>query len=149
MENINKEIIKDELVPSFGYELLRDTLIPELLGKHTSELTYWAGKHLARRFPLNNFEEITTFFYEACWGSITLSSEKKNRKVYRLSGPIVEKRLEMDEDACFKLEAGFLAQQFERQNKVLTEATNEIHKRSSIVELIVQWDSSIPIEIEK
>ena len=38
--------------PIFGYELMRDFLLPTILGKHEKDILYWAGKDLARKFPL-------------------------------------------------------------------------------------------------
>ncbi|MGG3923674.1 DUF2507 domain-containing protein, partial [Geobacillus thermodenitrificans] len=37
---------------AFGTELLRHSLLPELFGKDSAGLLYWAGKQLARRYPL-------------------------------------------------------------------------------------------------
>ncbi|MEM5592036.1 DUF2507 domain-containing protein [Niallia circulans] len=49
-------------VPAYGYELIREILIPELLGRDTPDLLYWAGKRIARLFPLNAVEEAYAFF---------------------------------------------------------------------------------------
>ena len=39
-------------VTSFGYELIRDHVLASILGKHEKDILYWAGKDLARKFPL-------------------------------------------------------------------------------------------------
>ncbi|WP_335872953.1 YslB family protein [Bacillus sp. 2205SS5-2] len=149
MKKTEEEDFQSTLVSAFSYELLRDTLIPDLLGKHTADLSYWAGKHLARKFPLATNEETVNFFQEANWGILTLMKEKKHRKTFTLSGQVVKKRLEMNNDACFKLEAGFLAQQYEQQHHVLTEAIESVQKRSSSVELTVQWDDTDFVKSDK
>ena len=39
-------------VSLFGHELIRNDLLHELLGKDAPEILYWAGKKLARQYPL-------------------------------------------------------------------------------------------------
>ena len=56
-------------VTSFGYELVREELLHEILGKDTAEILYWAGKRLARNYPLSSLEEIISFFEQASWGT--------------------------------------------------------------------------------
>lgn len=51
----------------FSSELLRDALLPELLGKENNIL-YWSGKRLARIFPLAKDEDLPIFFEQAEWG---------------------------------------------------------------------------------
>lgn len=46
---------------AFGAELLRHSLLPELLGKNAPSLLYWAGRQLARRYPLRDLEQIAAF----------------------------------------------------------------------------------------
>ncbi|MFL6556844.1 MAG: DUF2507 domain-containing protein, partial [Bacillus sp. (in: firmicutes)] len=43
---MNDDIQTDEprTISIFGYELIRDILLPEILGKDTPEILYWAGK---------------------------------------------------------------------------------------------------------
>ncbi|EMG27494.1 hypothetical protein LFLEISCH_10664 [Listeria fleischmannii subsp. fleischmannii LU2006-1] len=62
-EDIQKEKTEETAqIPSFGLEILRDYLIPELLGEEAPHILYWAGKDLARKFPLESLEEINSFF---------------------------------------------------------------------------------------
>ncbi len=42
----------------FGYEILRDHVLPSILGTHESDILYWAGKEVARKFPVFSIEEI-------------------------------------------------------------------------------------------
>ncbi|WP_241494416.1 YslB family protein [Bacillus coahuilensis] len=125
---------------SFGYELIRDFIMPELLGKHTPELLYWMGKHVARKFPLATFEEVAEFFKEANWGELQIVEDRRSFKIYQLSGPIVERRLQMYSEPSFKLEAGFLAEQYQQHHSVLTECFEQIKKRSEQIHFTVQWD---------
>ncbi|MEK3890465.1 YslB family protein [Bacillus sp. FSL K6-3431] len=140
------DIDESYTVPIFGYELLRDILIPDLLGKDTPEITYWSGKHLARKFPVLSKEESESFFQDAGWGQLRLSSESKNEMKFELSGDIVQRRLQMLTDPSFRLEAGFIAQQVQIQKQVMTEAYEEIVKKQNIVIFTVRWDPKDPIE---
>ncbi len=139
-EEILPEKDHKEMVPTFAYELLRDHLIPDLLGKNVNDILYWAGKHLARKFPLASHEEIVSFFQEAGWGTLYLKQTGKTENTYLLSGKTVEKRLAVRSDANFKLEAGFLSQQIEQQKQFLTEGIEEIRKRHSEVLFTIRWD---------
>lgn len=78
MEN-HKDIIPQEpqSVSMFAYELYRDILLPEIFGKDTADIFYWAGKQLARKFPLLSIDEICSFFEEACWGTLQVIKEEK------------------------------------------------------------------------
>ena len=127
-------------VPVFAYELLRDILIPELLGKDSHEVSYWAGKHLARKFPLLSLDEATAFFEEAGWGHLYIVHEKKNEYKLELSGNLVERRLQVNASPCFRLETGFLAQQVQSMKQSVAEAFDEVNKKERIVTIIIRWD---------
>lgn len=140
------QIDEIESIPVFGYELLRDILLPELLGKDTPEISYWAGKHLARKFPLLSFDEIGSFFQEAGWGDLVLIEQSRKELKAMLKGPMVARRLSMKSEACFKLEAGFLAEQIQAQKHAITETYDEVLKKQKTVSLTVRWDSKDPAE---
>ena len=38
------ETITKQKVPVFGYEIIRDHVLSNILGKHENEILYWAGK---------------------------------------------------------------------------------------------------------
>lgn len=78
LENFN------ETTSLFGYELIRDVLIPNLLGTDTHEILYWAGKELARQYPLQNRQDISRFFDKAGFGLIELNKEQRNKQIYTL-----------------------------------------------------------------
>jgi predicted hydrocarbon binding protein len=129
-----------ELVPAFGYELLREVLLPEILGRETASILYWAGKGLARKYPLQSIEDMITFFHQSGWGTLQLKSEKKDELEFELSSPLIADRFKVHPDCHFQLEAGFLAQQIEQQKQVITEAYEHPKKRLSIVSFTVRWD---------
>lgn len=138
--NNQQETIDTTLqVPVFGYELIRDMLLPDLLGKDHTQIIYWSGKQLARKFTIDTQEQISQFFKEAGWGELELIEQKKNEMKYLLSGELVKRRLELNKDASFQLEAGFLAEQTQRQKGKTAEAIEEQKKRKEIY-ITVQWD---------
>ena len=49
-------------------KLLRDHVLPSILGQHEEDILYWAGKEIARKFPVFTIEELPIFFTEAGWG---------------------------------------------------------------------------------
>ncbi|MBW8351219.1 YslB family protein [Bacillus sp. IITD106] len=133
-------------IPIFGYELVRDILVPGILGKDTHEISYWAGKHLARKFPLLSIQEITSFFKEASWGELDLMDENKNEMKFELKGNIVERRVQMNSEPCFTLEAGFIAEQIQAQKQFISEAFPELNKKKNHVIFTVRWDRKDPVK---
>ncbi|WP_245602170.1 YslB family protein [Peribacillus kribbensis] len=129
-----------EQLPVFGYDLIREYLLNEILGQDAPQLLYWGGKQLARKFPLNSVEEICEFFRNAGWGSLEQIKLSRDESLFELSGEPVLRRLSINTDCHFQLEAGFLAQQFQYQKRVSSEAVEERKKRSKKVSLIVKWD---------
>jgi hypothetical protein len=135
------EITLEEIsVPSFGYELIREELLTNILGKDAPEILYWSGKHLARTHLLQNLNEISAFFEEAGWGTLTVKKELRNELLFELTSPLIKKRIDLKPDVHFKLEAGFLAQQIETQIGMVSEAYEQIHKKAGLVEITVRWD---------
>jgi hypothetical protein len=135
------EITLEEIsVPSFGYELIREELLTNILGKDAPEILYWSGKHLARTHLLQNLNEISAFFAEAGWGTLTVKKELRNELLFELTSSLIKKRIDLKPDVHFKLEAGFLAQQIETQIGMVSEAYEQIHKKAGLVEITVRWD---------
>lgn len=133
-------------VSSFGYELIREVLLPELLGKDSKEILYWAGKRIARKFPLTSFEEIVGFFEQADWGILTIKEQTRKQMVLELGSVLISTRLSSNSNSTFQLEAGFIAQQIEFQKKVSAEAFEHPNKRSSKIQFTVKWDKNDLIE---
>jgi predicted hydrocarbon binding protein len=142
-ETLSEELAQvqdSETVPAFGYELIREVLIPELLGSDTPEILYWAGKKLARKFPLQSFTEIIDFFKRAGWGDLSIKSETKNEFELELSSNLITKRMKNQEPRYFQIEAGFLAEQIEIQKQVIAETFEHPKKRNGKVSFTVKWD---------
>jgi predicted hydrocarbon binding protein len=138
--NNQQEVIVTQLqVPIFGYELIRDMLLPDILGKDHTQIIYWAGKQLARKFTIDTQEDIIQFFKEAGWGELELLEQNKYEVKYTVRGEMVERRLDLNKEATFQLEAGFLAEEIQRQKGKTAEAIEEQKKRIEIL-ITVQWD---------
>ena len=138
----------NETTSLFGYELIRDVLIPNLLGAETHEILYWAGKELARQYPLANRQDIVRFFDKAGFGLIELNKEQRNKQVYTLSGKVVQARLKHAQPS-FNLEAGFLAEQIQTLDHLYTEALTEVNMKTKVVTFIVQSDTKDRLSIEE
>lgn len=76
----NLEQLKEIEVNGFAYELIREVLLPDILGQDHSSMMYFAGKLLARKFPQESWEKIPEFFHDAGWGTLTMV-HSKNRKL--------------------------------------------------------------------
>jgi len=130
----------------FGYELIREILLPEILGKETPEILYWAGKRLARNYPLADFDQVIDFFNRASWGQLEIKKETKHEIEIELLSPLIVSRVKSKAEYFFQLEAGFLAQQIELQKGVVAEAFEHPVKKSNKVQFTVKWDIKDIIE---
>lgn len=126
----------------FGYEILRDHVLPNILGVHEGDILYWAGKDVARKFPIFHIEELPTFFTEAGWGQLTLEKTKKEEAFYLLDGNFSSLNTK---ERTFHLEAGFIAEQYQKLNGSLTECFSEIKQKGKLITFQVKWDSKSPI----
>src|SRR3954463_2774376 len=130
----------------FGYELIREILLPEILGKDTPEILYWAGKRLARKYPLADFDAVMAFFNDASWGQLEIKKENNNEMEIELLSPLIVSRVKSKAEHFFQLEAGFLAQQMELQKGVIAEAFEHPVKKSNKVQFTVKWDTKDSLE---
>ena len=146
IESAQEYTSERETVSIFSKELLRDLLIPDLLGKEHAQILYWSGKQLARKFPLSNIDEVIEFFQNAGWGSLQEIKHSKNESEFILNGPMVERRFDLNANCEFQLEAGFLAEQVQSQKQRITEAAYEIKRKARKVTILVRWDSKDIIE---
>jgi predicted hydrocarbon binding protein len=133
-------------VPAFGYNIIREDLLKDLLGKDTHDLLYWSGKRLARKYQLTSMEEIYDFFNEAGFGNLRIKSESKSEIQFELESQLIAERIKIYPECSFHLEAGFLAQQIEFQKGLLAEAYEHPHKKSAKILFTVKWDSKDKIE---
>ncbi|WP_332649780.1 YslB family protein [Lysinibacillus sp. 54212] len=128
---------KMKAIPIFGYEIIRDHVLSSILGKHENDVLYWAGKELARKFPLFSIEEANSFFEQAGWGSLSLEKEQKDSAIYVLE---TDQNILKTNQRCFRLEAGFLAEQTQKLNGFLTECYDEVNGKQNKVSFTVKWD---------
>ncbi|MFK9091251.1 YslB family protein [Bacillus salipaludis] len=144
--DLNVNAAEPRTISIFGYELIREILLPEILGKDTPEILYWAGKRLARKFPLVDFNQVVEFFANASWGQLEIKKETKNEIDIELTSPLIVSRVKSKAEHFFQLEAGFLAQQIELQKEVIAEAFEHPVKKANKVQFTVKWDTKDPIK---
>ncbi|MCG3089322.1 DUF2507 domain-containing protein [Sporosarcina cyprini] len=125
-----------------GYEILRDHVLPTILGQHEDDILYWSGKDVARKFPIFETDELPSFFTEAGWGQLTLEKEDKDEMQFVL-GPI--ERLVI-ENRSYQLEAGFIAEQLQKLNGFLTECYGQKEIQHDRVRFIAKWDVKTIVE---
>ncbi|WLR50143.1 YslB family protein [Bacillus tianshenii] len=133
-----KQATEELQCPAFAYELMREVLLPDLLSEDYEEISYFAGKRLARKFPLETVQELNEFFETAGWGTLQLIKDKKITLTYELTSPLIEKRFNYDKAPSFHLEAGFLAEQIQQINGTLTESSVELKPRQKKAVITVQ-----------
>lgn len=124
-------------VSAFGYEILRDYVLPTILGKHEGDVLYWVGKDLARKFPCSDLQLIVSFFEDTGWGVLSLEKELKDGYIFHLTN---EPDLLNIEKRKFRLEAGFIAEQIQIFKGFLTECYDEKKEKSNVIQLTVKWD---------
>ncbi|MFS0574945.1 YslB family protein [Sporosarcina sp. 179-K 3D1 HS] len=127
----------------FGYDLLRNHVLPSILGKHEDDILYWAGKEVARKFPVFGIDELPVFFTEAGWGSLILEKTSKDEALYIMApttGPNASHR-------SYTLEAGFIAEQYQKLNGVLTECYGEVNEKEEQIHFTVKWDPKTKIDM--
>ncbi|OIJ18319.1 hypothetical protein BKP45_12135 [Anaerobacillus alkalidiazotrophicus] len=124
-------------IPLFGYELLREEVLPDLLGKDHNVILYWAGKSLARKYPLSSIDELIAFFDKAGWGNLVLVKEKKTEAMFELTSFLFDQK----KSFSAPLEAGFIAEQIQNIQGFITEA-NEVSKIGKLKKVVfhVKWD---------
>lgn len=135
----------DQLIHSnvgLNQGVLRDVLIPSILGEETSGILYWAGKDLAHQFSVSNEDQLVTLFNQLGFGTLTKQKSSAKQQTWQLGGPIVEQRLKFDH-VDFNLEAGFIAQQLELQTNATTEA-QVVEQKKNAVQILVQSDLKDP-----
>lgn len=123
----------------FINSLYRDFLFPTILGKDNSEILYWAGKHISRKYDLSTIEDLTEFFNMAEFGELELVKDKKHSTLFKLKGQSVSDRLDSDSHE-FSLESGIIAECLQRRSGNVTEASATVHPREHYVEITAQSD---------
>lgn len=137
-----------DLSPYFGQALIRDIILPDILGDDMNDILYFEGKQLARRFPLANPADVIIFFSQANLGTLAQIKINAKQVIWNLSGTAVQPRVANPQS--FMLEAGFLAQQSQRQLGLLAEAEVKLEKKghSESVQITVHVDPKDVLEPE-
>ncbi|WP_054665171.1 DUF2507 domain-containing protein [Lacticaseibacillus camelliae] len=125
--------------PLFGQLMLRDLLLPDLLGQETANIAYWAGRDLARKLPVTE-EDLTKLFAQVGFGTLTPTTAKKQERHYLLTGTVVETRIANFDHPDFRLEAGFLAQSLQQILGIVVEANPSVDAHKRQVDLTVALD---------
>ena len=133
-------------INAFAYELIREELLPDIIGKELDRILYWAGKNLARKYTLETFEDIIVFFQQAGWGDLSIIEQNRREMQIQLTSPLIAERYKNKRHTTYQLEAGFLAQQVQQQRQVIAEAYENQKKRSEKVLFTVKWDSKDSID---
>lgn len=134
--------MSNENVAQFGYDLIRNDVLQDVLGSEHDHLLYWVGKSLARKQQLENVDDIIQFFTKANWGQLTQIKEKRSEQQYELTGDWMSK----DDKRAYQLEAGFLAEIFEVLTNMST-AVTFIEKKNSIL-FTVHFDRNDHVTIK-
>ncbi|WP_242145654.1 MULTISPECIES: YslB family protein [unclassified Bacillus cereus group] len=144
---VDIESLQDISLNAFAYELLREELLPDLIGKELNEILYWAGRNLARKYPLETIEEVIHFFEKAGWGTLSIIEHKRREMHFQLTGPLIIEREKQKRHSSYQLEAGFIAEQIQKQRNVVAESYEEQKKRSDSITFLVKWDVKDIIEV--
>ncbi|MFD1428966.1 DUF2507 domain-containing protein [Lacticaseibacillus mingshuiensis] len=134
--------------PLFGQLMLRDLLLPELLGDEDTMIAYWAGRAMARRLPVEE-EALPELFTRLGLGDLKAAAAKRKSRTYLLSGTIVETRLKHFSTPDFRFEAGFLAQSLQQVMGIVVEANAESDPKLKQVTVTVALDPTTPQPIAK
>lgn len=125
---------------NLNYTLLRDLLLPQLLGAENASILYWAGKDLARQLPLANLAAFPDFFQQFNFGELTLQGQGKHQYRFLLTGHVVTQRQAAFATPEFQLETGFLAQQIQQITGAIAEAEASTTQQGVLI--TVQIDHS-------
>ncbi|MFC2948590.1 DUF2507 domain-containing protein [Virgibacillus sediminis] len=121
-----------------GYDILRYIGLPEILGAESHTLLYFMGRNLARKFQIEQLEDIYYLFEKFGWGKLELVKEKKREMTFHLLADAVVRRLSSTSfQAEFRMEAGFLAEALHQLKDTECECIEEINKKIHQVEFSV------------
>ena len=137
-----RDLMNPELATTyFGQMILRDELLPSLLGPRLDRIMYFSGRDLGIHFPAKD-DEIGKVFTDLGLGNLANSKMKVRERTYTLDGPVVAERLSKHPDADFQFEAGLLAQMVQQVLGMSAEAHSEVQARSNRVSITVAIDPS-------
>lgn len=139
-KSTTKQLQDVPMIPTFGYELILDVVFPDLFGADTKNILYLAGKRLARKYPQETIDDLMMFFEQTGWGQLSMKKSTTTTLQFVLTGELVKERMSHHANCSFQLEAGFLAEQVQRQKQCITEAVESRKRRSRKVIFTVQSD---------
>ena len=123
----------------FINQLYRDFLLPEILGKDTTTILYWAGKRISRHYNLSSFVDLVDFFTHAEFGKLEKVKERRTSTIFELSGQTVSDRLNSDSKE-FSLEAGMIAEALQEESNRTTECEIKILDKEEKVQLTATFN---------
>ncbi len=144
---IDTTSLEDVSLNAFAYELLREELLPDLIGNDLDGILYWSGRNLARKYPLETIEEVIQFFEKAGCGTLSIVEHKSREMHFQLKGTLIAERQKQKRHSSYQLEAGFIAEQIQKQRNVVAESYEEKKKRSDSITFLVKWDIKDLIEV--
>ena len=144
---IDTTSLEDVSLNAFAYELLREELLPDLIGNDLDGILYWSGRNLARKYPLETIEEVIQFFEKAGWGTLSIIEHKRREMQFQLKGTLIAERQKQKRHSSYQLETGFIAEQIQKQRNVVAESYEEKKKRSDSITFLVKWDIKDLIEV--
>ncbi|WP_297952091.1 YslB family protein [uncultured Lactobacillus sp.] len=122
----------------FINQLYRDFLLPTILGDDDAAILYWAGKRIARKYDLSDFDDLVEFFSMAEFGNLEKVKERRSHTIYELSGQTVEDRLNSDSKE-FSLEGGMIAEAVQTATGRTTESEINILDKEKKVQFIARF----------
>ena len=148
-QDFYRQVLSSQSGTTLGSELLRDILIPSLVGNN-DDIMYWSGKLLARKLLLATDSDLRLFFKYAGWGTLKHTKAKKEEHLFEISGEPVKTRFNATENPDFQLEAGFIAETFQLHSNLTTEAKIEKvdHNKSSVtIQVMIDLHATVQPEI--
>lgn len=122
----------------FINQLYRDFLLPTILGDDNATILYWAGKRIARKYDLADFDDLVEFFNMAEFGKLEKVKERRSSITYELSGQTVTDRLNSDSKE-FSLESGMIAETLQKETGKATESEITFLPKEHKVQIIARF----------
>ena len=123
----------------FLNQLYRDFILPDILGSDTSEILYWSGKHVSRKYDLASEDDLEEFFDMAGFGELKLTKENRREMIWTLSGKNIRDRIASGAKE-FSLESGIIAQAAQNEQERESEAAAAISKKGDSVQFTARFD---------
>lgn len=145
-----KQFLENKNLSNYlGQELIRDSLLPDILGDDTHQILYWAGKHLARQYTLTSIDKLPIFFEQFGLGTLSKIKDNGQKITWMLSGELIKKRIDLIDSPDFFLEAGFISETCQITSRFDCESEIEkINKNKATVEIIT-YITKTPVQTDE